>query len=564
MKINSSMLFLALTLLFSTANAKIWPQPKYELHQITKPLLYISPTISFIPSFQSPILTYNFHKYRTLIAASATKSPPSLHSTQILNNITIHIASSNDELSISTSYRYNITIETPTKAFITTDTIYGVSHALESLTQLFLNGSSHPVTIRDHPTFPWRGLMLDVGRRYAPVALIENLLTTMAAVKLSVLHLHASDYCRFSIESKIYPQLTSKLQPGMIDAGYYSQDDIKHLIQFAKNQGIRIVPEFDLPGHVYKWAEVLEATDTGLSMCNGTDHTIYNDAKNKSFQVLHALIGEMSALFADDVMHLGMDEVADPTPCTTNGTLSLEIELFNAVKNDFGKTIMGWNPISNVAVASAVNDKSKVIINSYMNNGAAKFVQDGFSVVDSESSKWYFTHPAGWDLRKECRPAGCKGSKGWDMCWNNPGGSNSTSGKSSSNGKVLGGEISMWTDDYIQRECGAHGSKLGLANASCFYSRKMDVGFQNSIGGLIWPRGIVAAGAFYNFNATLNASSVEFIQRIHQMNDMLAKRGSYVCQSNQVCSYVSEGEKYYDGIEQGELVGYSCSKQKIV
>ena len=396
--------------------------------------------------------------------------------------------------------------------------------------------------------------MLDVGRRFSTVSMIQTLLDTMASVKMSVLHFHASDYCRWSIESKLYPQLhMSKLQPGMKDAGYFTQDDVRHIVSYAKERGIRVVPEFDLPGHVYQWAQTLVETNTGLTVCSGTDVTIYNDPAEKSFHVLHALLGEMTSLFEDDVFHIGMDEVVEPLPCTSNGTLKLKQKLLLAMQNDFGKQVMGWNPIASVALSLPNISHSNIIINSYMGS-VSTFVKNGFTVVDSSSDHWYLTHPAGWDQKVECRPAGCSGPAGWDMCWYPPGGP-------LGGDQILGGEVSAWTDDYVQRECGAHGPKLGLANASCYYSRTMDKGFAASLGGLIWPRGIVAAGAFYNYNNTVNASSPEFVEKIHQMTEHLQTRGLYVCPTSKVCSYVMEGNVLYPGINRSKLNGFSCASQ---
>eukprot|EP00939_MAST-03C_sp_MAST-3C-sp1_P003552 g3552.t1 len=390
--------------------------------------------------------------------------------------------------------------------------------------------------------------------------MVENILDTMAAVKLNVLHFHASDYCRFAVESKRYPQLSAALQPGMPDAGVYSQDEIRGLIEYARLRGIRVVPEFDVPGHVYRWASVLESTGTGLSVCKGSDYTVYhNMSTNASFRVLHSLLEEMSELFVDEVFHVGMDEVVESFPCTENGTLSLERMLVGAVMADFGKKVMGWNPIT----AVVVNGTSDIVVNSYQNDAASELVQRGYSVVDSEASKWYFTHPAGWDRDRIGCAGGCAGAAGWEMCWHAPGsgGDRGEDNYDNKEGQLLGGEMSLWTDDYVRRECGAHGSSLGLANGSCFYGREMDAGFQQSLGGLLWPRGIVAAGAFYNYNASLNASAESFVKQVYKLNDALQRRGSDVCTSGLACSYVGEGPRLYQGVNETALKGYSCSSQ---
>jgi hexosaminidase len=88
--------------------------------------------------------------------------------------------------------------------------------------------------------------MVDTGRRFFPMPLLENLLNTMAGAKLNVLHLHASDMCRFGVESKVFPNLTASLTG--IHGGFYTQANITALIAYAGDLGIRVVPEFDLPG----------------------------------------------------------------------------------------------------------------------------------------------------------------------------------------------------------------------------------------------------------------------------------------------------------------------------
>ena len=84
--------------------------------------------------------------------------------------------------------------------------------------------------------------MIDSGRRFFPMDLVKNLMDTMAANKMNVLHLHASDMCRFGVESKLYPALHTKMTAPA--EHYYSQDDIKEMIKYGKTNGIRVVPEF--------------------------------------------------------------------------------------------------------------------------------------------------------------------------------------------------------------------------------------------------------------------------------------------------------------------------------
>ena len=83
---------------------------------------------------------------------------------------------------------------------------------------------------------------VDTGRRFHPVPLVKTMLDGMAAVKLNVLHFHLSDQCRFAVESTRFPQLTANLTG--IQAGHYTQADVRELVAYAKDRGIRVIPEF--------------------------------------------------------------------------------------------------------------------------------------------------------------------------------------------------------------------------------------------------------------------------------------------------------------------------------
>ena len=105
------------------------------------------------------------------------------------------------------------------------------------------------VSIEDTPRFRWRGLMIDVSRHFEPVSQIERTLDGMAMVKLNVFHWHLSDDQGFRAESKIYPKLTGVGSNGQ----YYTQEQMREVVAYARARGIRVVPEFDMPGHSVSW-----------------------------------------------------------------------------------------------------------------------------------------------------------------------------------------------------------------------------------------------------------------------------------------------------------------------
>jgi hypothetical protein len=161
----------------------------------------------------------------------------------LLQRLQVEVAQSDVFLGTATDYSYTLTV-TPidpgpgavtVMATVSATSIYGAMYALETFAQLveFVAFSDHrggvaavlshsSIRVVDAPDHVWRGLLVDTGRRFAPISLLENILETMAAVKLNVLHLHLTDFCRFAVESKAFPLLTAGLAPGSPNAGYVS------------------------------------------------------------------------------------------------------------------------------------------------------------------------------------------------------------------------------------------------------------------------------------------------------------------------------------------------------
>jgi hexosaminidase len=166
------------------------------------------------------------------------------------------------------------------------------------------------VTIEDHPRFPWRGLMLDVARHWIPLADVKRTLDGMAAVKLNVFHWHLSENQGFRVESKLFP----KLQELGSDGEYYTQDQVREVIAYARDRGIRVIPEFDLPGHATAWFVGYPELASGpgpyqIERQWGIFDPAMDPSREETYQFLDAFIGEMAALFPDEYFHIGGDEV---------------------------------------------------------------------------------------------------------------------------------------------------------------------------------------------------------------------------------------------------------------
>ena len=142
---------------------------------------------------------------------------------------------------------------TPTQATLHAANPLGTMHGLQTFLQLVQvtpTGLAAPaVRIEDTPRFPWRGLMIDSGRHFTPMDVLKRNIDGMEAVKLNVLHWHLSENQGFRVESKTFPKLTELGSDGL----FYTQAEVKEIIEYARDRGIRVMPEFDMPGHATAW-----------------------------------------------------------------------------------------------------------------------------------------------------------------------------------------------------------------------------------------------------------------------------------------------------------------------
>jgi hexosaminidase len=205
-------------------------------------------------------------------------------------------------------------IVTPKLITLNASTVVGGFHGMETLLQLVQlkdNAAIIPaVSIEDTPRFPWRGLMIDVSRHFEPVNQIERTLDGMAMVKLNVFHWHLSDDQGFRAESKIYPKLTGVGSNGE----FYTQQQMREVVAYARARGIRVVPEFDIPGHSLSWMVGYTQLGSGkgpfaLPDVAGIHDEAMDPTRESTYVFLNRFIGEMSKIFPDAYFHVGGDEV---------------------------------------------------------------------------------------------------------------------------------------------------------------------------------------------------------------------------------------------------------------
>ncbi|HEV7431843.1 MAG TPA: family 20 glycosylhydrolase, partial [Steroidobacteraceae bacterium] len=266
------------------------------------------------------------------------------------------------ELGEDESYRLDIT---SSGARLTSPNTLGVMRGLQTLLQLVQTTSAGfavpAVSIEDSPRFPWRGLMIDVGRHFIPLDVVKRNIDGMAAVKLNVFHWHLSENQGFRIESKKFPKLQGMGSDGL----YYTQDEVRGVISYARERGIRVVPEFDMPGHATAWFVGYPELASGpgpyqIERRWGVFDPAMDPTKEATYKFLDTFIGEMAALFPDQFFHIGGDEVNgkewDANPkihafmqahgLKDNNDLQAYFnQRVQKIVAKHGKTMLGWDEI---------------------------------------------------------------------------------------------------------------------------------------------------------------------------------------------------------------------------
>lgn len=224
--------------------------------------------------------------------------------------LTVHAEHGRDavqKLGEDESYRLTVTSSAAT---LNAATPLGALHGLQTFLQLVMitpSGFAAPaVAIEDQPRFPWRGTLIDVSRHFIPLDILKRNLDGMAAVKMNVLHWHLSDDQGFRVESKKFPKLAGMGSDGL----YYTQEEIRDLIAYAHDRGIRVLPEFDIPGHSRSWMLGYPelASGPGPYTLESGD-PIMDPTRESTYKFLETFIAEMSKLFPDEYFHIGGDEV---------------------------------------------------------------------------------------------------------------------------------------------------------------------------------------------------------------------------------------------------------------
>lgn len=199
----------------------------------------------------------------------------------------------------------------------------GIYWALQTLRQLFAasyNNSLPECEIVDYPAFYWRGFMNDTGRSYISLEELKREINIMSQFKMNVFHWHFTENQAWRLESKIFPMLNDSVnmerQPGL----YYTLQEAKELVEYAKKHNVMVLPEVDMPGHSAAFVR-----------------TFRHDMQSpEGMKILKLLLEEVCETFDVPYLHVGTDEVQFTNP-------DFVPEMVKFVK-DKGKKIVSWNP----------------------------------------------------------------------------------------------------------------------------------------------------------------------------------------------------------------------------
>lgn len=228
---------------------------------------------------------------------------------------------------------YSLTV-TKSRITIKGNSRVGVFYGLQTLNQLLTPAkTSQPeipcVEIWDHPRFAWRGMHLDVSRHFFPVDFIKHYIDLIASYKMNYFHWHLTDDQGWRIEIKRYPELQSvsayrngtrighySSVPEAYDTirygGYYTQEEVKEVVDYATNRHITILPEIEMPGHALAvLAAYPELSCTGGPFEVAKTWGVFNDVfcpKEETFTFLQNVLTEVCELFPGPYIHIGGDE----------------------------------------------------------------------------------------------------------------------------------------------------------------------------------------------------------------------------------------------------------------
>ena len=324
----------------------------------------------------------------------------------------------------------------------------GVFYGIQTLIQLLLIQNNKAaisyVTIKDYPRFQYRGMHLDVGRHFFPISFIKKYIDYLAAYKFNTFHWHLTEDQGWRIEIKKYPELTTTggwrngtiigRYPGKGSdnkpyGGFYTQAEIKEVVQYAAARYIDVIPEIEMPGHssaaiaAYPWLSCFPAKPTEIpaKMISqksideqkkgriklvqetwGVFDDVFCAGKDSTFIFLENVIDEVIKLFPSKYFHLGADEcpkahwklcpacqkkMKDNNLKDEHELQSWFVQRIEKYLNSKGKTMIGWDEILEGGLAP-----NAVVMSWRGEKGGIEAAKQKHQVIMTPGNPVYFDH----------------------------------------------------------------------------------------------------------------------------------------------------------------------------
>uniref|UniRef100_A0A914W7E3 Beta-hexosaminidase A n=1 Tax=Plectus sambesii TaxID=2011161 RepID=A0A914W7E3_9BILA len=484
----------------------VWPLP-WNITYGTDNHTIVPSQFQLTSTYSCDILSDAFLRYPKLMFPS---NSPTLSIQGTLTSLTVTIVApcptGVPQLEMDESYQLTILPNNP-QAVLTANEVWGALRGLETFSQLifFPDLTSYQIrtaTVNDRPRFPHRGVLFDTSRHFLPLRTLRTNLDIMAQNKLNTFHWHIVDSEAFPYVSTTFPNLSK--MGAYTPTHVYQQSDVKDVIAYARLRGIRVVVEFDTPGHTGSWGLGQPGL---LSACFDSNNNpdpypnIIDPTQNTTYQFLASFFSEVLSVFPDNYIHLGGDEVLTYTQnCWLNNpqvhqymidhgygndTTLLENEYFNrflplvlAARNN--TKIVVWQEVldNKVAAPNTIAHVWKGYTSDEQMNEMASVTAAGHLAI--LSSCWYLNYISyGDDWRKyyACDPTGFNGTDAQKKL-------------------VLGGELAMWGE---------------LVDATNILPR-------------MWPRGSSVAEQLWSDRAQANSAVLAW-PRLHEFRCRLLRRG---------------------------------------
>ncbi|XAR54287.1 Beta-N-acetylhexosaminidase [Bertholletia excelsa] len=470
----------------------IWPVPR-TLQWPHPHSILLSPNF-LISSPDHRYLTLAADRYRRLLLAehhrplvpSAVDDAPA----PPLKSLTITVADLVSPLVHGVNESYTISIPPAgngSVAVLTAETPWGAIRGLETFSQLAWGNPTRiaaGIYVSDWPIFGHRGILVDTSRNYYGVDELMRTIEAMSWNKLNVFHWHITDSHSFPLVVPSEPELAARGAYG--SDMVYSPEDVKKVVEFGLEHGVRVLPEIDMPGHTASWAEAYPEIVSCANMFWWPAGTKWpdrlasepgsgqlNPLNPKTYQVAKNVIRDVSAMFPEPFFHAGADEVvpgcwkADPSIqdyLSDDGTLSQLLETFINSTYPYiaslNRTVVYWEDVvldSTIKVNPNLLPPENTILQTW-NNGPSntkKIVALGYRAIVSSAEFYYLDCGHGGFVGNDSiydRKPGTDQGNGGSWCgpfktWQTIYNYDITFGLNEQEAKlVIGGEVALWSE----------------------------------------------------------------------------------------------------------------------